>query len=215
MKNKEIVIEFVNYTKKFRNEVVLDNINITFEKGGFYGIIGKNGSGKSVLFKAICGFIKPTNGFVKVNGKKIGVDEDFPKNVGAMIEKPGFLQSYTGYKNLKFLSEINNVITDKEIHDIMKLVELNPISEKIVKDYSLGMKQRLGIAQAIMENPDIIILDEPMNGLDSAGVKLVREVLKLLHSKGKTLIISSHNDEDIKELCNLVYRVEDNTVTLT
>lgn len=211
---KNTVINFKNYTKSFKDEIVLNNINISLEEGEIYGIIGKNGSGKSVFFKAICGFVKPTNGFVEVYGKKIGIDCDFPEKVGAMIEKPGFLPSYTGFDNLKFLSQINNKITDKEINEIMNLVGLHPSSDKVVKNYSLGMKQRLGIAQAIMENQQIIILDEPMNGLDREGVILIRQLLKNLNSQGKTLIISSHNQEDIEELCTKVYKIESGNIQL-
>lgn len=213
MKN-EIIISFKNYTKSFRDEVVLNKVNLEFKKGGFYGIIGKNGSGKSILFKAICGLLKPTEGYVVVCDKKIGIDVDFPDKVGAMIEKPGFLPSYSGFKNLKYLADIRSLIDDKEIHEVMHLVNLYPLSDKKVKNYSLGMKQRLGIAQAIMEDPDIIILDEPMNGLDREGVLLIRSVLKKLNDSGKTIIISSHNEEDISELCSEVYKIENGEVLL-
>lgn len=213
MKN-EIIISFKNYTKSFRDEVVLNKVNLEFKKGGFYGIIGKNGSGKSILFKAICGLLKPTEGYVVVHDKKIGIDLDFPDKVGAMIEKPGFLPNYSGFKNLKYLADIRNLIDDKEIHEVMHLVNLYPLSDKKVKNYSLGMKQRLGIAQAIMEDPDIIILDEPMNGLDREGVLLIRSILKKLNDSGKTIIISSHNEEDISELCGEVYKIENGEVLL-
>lgn len=210
----ETVISFKDYTKSFKDEVVLNRINLEFKKGGFYGIIGKNGSGKSILFKAICGFLKPTEGYVVVYDKKIGIDVDFPDKVGAMIEKPGFLPNYSGFKNLKYLADIRNLIDDKEIHEVMHLVNLYPLSDKKVKNYSLGMKQRLGIAQAIMEDPDIIILDEPMNGLDKEGVLLIRSILKKLNDSGKTIIISSHNEEDISELCGEVYKIENGEVFL-
>ncbi|WP_415338071.1 ABC transporter ATP-binding protein (plasmid) [Clostridium perfringens] len=213
MKN-ETIISFNNYTKSFKNEVVLNKVNLEFKKGGFYGIIGKNGSGKSILFKAICGFLKPTEGYVVVNGKKIGIDVDFPDKLGAMIEKPGFLPNYSGFENLKYLAEIQNIINDKKIYEVMHLVNLHPLSDKKVKNYSLGMKQRLGIAQAIMENPDIIILDEPMNGLDREGVLLIRGILKELNDIGKTIIITSHYEEDISELCHEVYKIEDGKVLL-
>lgn len=213
MKERD-VIQFVNYTKKFNNDVILDNINISFKEGGFYGIVGRNGSGKSVLFKAICGFIKPTVGDVRVNDITIGKDIDFPEGVGALIEKPGFLPNYSGFKNLEFLASINNKIGEKEISDSLKLVGLPVINDKSVKNYSLGMKQRLGIAQAIMEDPDIIILDEPMNGLDKDGVKLIKDKLKELHTKGKTIIISSHIESDIEDLCDKVFKVECGSIEL-
>lgn len=213
MKERD-VIQFVNYTKKFNNDVILDNINISFKEGGFYGIVGRNGSGKSVLFKAICGFIKPTVGDVRVNDITIGKDIDFPEGVGALIEKPGFLPNYSGFKNLEFLASINNKIGEKEISDSLKLVGLPVINDKSVKNYSLGMKQRLGIAQAIMEDPDIIILDEPMNGLDKDGVRLIKDKLKELHTKGKTIIISSHIESDIEDLCDKVFKVECGSIEL-
>lgn len=213
MKERD-VIQFINYTKKFNNDVILDNINISFKEGGFYGIVGRNGSGKSVLFKAICGFIKPTVGDVKVNDITIGKDIDFPDGVGALIEKPGFLPNYSGFKNLEFLASINNKIGEKEISDSLKLVGLPVMNDKSVKNYSLGMKQRLGIAQAIMEDPDIIILDEPMNGLDKDGVKLIKDKLKELHTKGKTIIISSHIESDIEDLCDKVFKVECGSIEL-
>lgn len=208
MDNKEVVIEVINYTKEFKGEVVLDNINMNFKKGNIYGIIGKNGTGKSVLFKGICGFTRPTKGYINVNGIKIGEKQDFPENVGMIIEKPGFLPDYSGFDNLKFLADINKKIGAKEIEEAMEFVELDPKSKKKVKNYSLGMKQRLGIAQAIMEDPEILILDEPMNALDVEGVELIREKLKELNKKGKTILITSHNQEDIDKLCNIVYKIQ-------
>ena len=153
-----------------------------------------------MLFKAICGLIKSNEGYIKVNGKIIGKDVDFPSNVGALIEYPGFLGNFSGLQNLKYLAAINNKITDEEIIKFMVLLDLDPNDKKKVKNYSLGMKQRLGIIQAIMENPSIVILDEPMNALDKNGIDLVRGIIKNMKSQGKTILLASHNVMDINLL---------------
>lgn len=202
------IISVENLTKRFGNITVLENINLRFEQGKIYGIIGRNGSGKTVLFKLIIGYLKPTNGRVVVNGKEIGKDADFAENIGVIIENPGFLGGYTGFKNLEYLASIRNVIGTEEIRDSMEKVGLDPGSRKKVGKYSLGMKQRLGIAQAIMENPEILILDEPMSSLDNRGVEDVRRILMRLRDEGKTIILSSHNKEDIEILCDEVYEMD-------
>ena len=202
------IISVENLTKKFGDVTVLENINLNFERGKIYGIVGRNGSGKTVLFKLIIGYLRPTNGRVVVCGKEIGKDTDFADNIGIIIENPGFLSSYTGFKNLEYLAGIRNVISAEEIRESMERVGLDPGSNKKVGKYSLGMKQRLGIAQAIMENPEILILDEPMNGLDNQGVEDVREILMRLRDEGKTIILSSHNKEDIEILCDEVYEMD-------
>ena len=201
-------IKVENVTKKFGEDTALDNVSANFEKGKIYGIIGRNGSGKTVLFKTIIGFLKPTSGRVVVEGKEIGKDTDFADNIGIIIENPGFLGGFNGYKNLEYLAAIKKVIGKKEIQESMIRVGLEPRSKKKVGKYSLGMRQRLGIAQAIMENPDILILDEPMNGLDKQGVEDVRKILLDLKEEGKTIILASHNKEDIEVLCDEVYEME-------
>ena len=158
-----------------------------------------------MLFKAICGLIKSNEGYIKVNGKIIGKDVDFPSNVGALIEYPGFLGNFSGLQNLKYLAAINNKITDEEIIKFMVLLDLDPNDKKKVKNYSLGMKQRLGIIQAIMENPSIVILDEPMNALDKNGIDLVRGIIKNMKSQGKTILLASHNVMDINLLCDEIF----------
>ncbi|MDD7796064.1 ATP-binding cassette domain-containing protein [Clostridium sp. 'White wine YQ'] len=205
---KEIVISFEKYTKNIKGSTILDNINLQLEKGNIYGIIGRNGSGKSMLFKALCGLIKASEGKVKVNGKEIGKEVDFPENIGILIEHPGFLEHLSGYDNLKYLAEIQNKIDEKDIINALDLVELDYKDKRSVKKYSLGMKQRLGIAQAIMEDPEIIVLDEPMNGLDNDGVKKVRKLILELKNKNKTIILASHNSEDIQLLCDKVYEID-------
>lgn len=207
------IIEITNLCKSFKETKVLNDITIKIKKGNIIGIIGRNGSGKTVLFKCICGLISPTKGTVKINNKILGKDIDIPNNIGAIIENPGFLPNYSGFKNLKFLAMIKNQINNEHIKDTIKLVGLNPDSKKHVGKYSLGMRQRLGIAQAIMENPDILILDEPMNGLDNEGVKDMRKLFLSLKEQGKTILLASHNKEDIEVLCDEVYMMDKGILT--
>ena len=204
----ENIITVENAVKKFKETTALNDVTINFEKGKIHGIIGRNGSGKTVLFKCICGFMQLTSGKIAVDGKIIGKDTDVPKNVGAIIEAPGFLPNYSGFRNLKLLAVINKKINDEKIKETMKIVGLDPESKKRVSKYSLGMRQRLGIAQAIMENPDILILDEPMNGLDNKGVEDIRKLLLNLKDEGKTIILASHSSEDIELLCDTVHEMD-------
>lgn len=204
----ETCIEVQNVVKRFRDQVVLKNVSISFEKGKIHGIVGRNGSGKTVLFKCICGLMHPEEGVIFVNGKRVGRDVDMPEDIGAIIEAPGFLPNYSGYKNLRFLANIRRKIGKEEILNVLKTVGLDPESRKHVGKYSLGMRQRLGIAQAIMEDPEILILDEPMNGLDNAGVQDIRALLLELKAQGKTILLASHNHEDIAALCDTVHEMD-------
>ena len=204
----ETCIEVQNVVKRFRDQVVLKNVSISFEKGQIHGIVGRNGSGKTVLFKCICGLMHPEEGVILVNGKRVGRDVDMPENIGAIIEAPGFLPNYSGYKNLRFLANIRRKIGKEEILNVLKTVGLDPESRKHVGKYSLGMRQRLGIAQAIMEDPEILILDEPMNGLDNVGVQDIRALLLELKAQGKTILLASHNHEDIAALCDTVHEMD-------
>lgn len=204
----ETCIEVQNGVKRFRDQVVLKNVSISFEKGQIHGIVGRNGSGKTVLFKCICGLMHPEEGVILVNGKRVGRDVDMPEDIGAIIEAPGFLPNYSGYKNLRFLANIRRKIGKEEILNVLKTVGLDPESRKHVGKYSLGMRQRLGIAQAIMEDPEILILDEPMNGLDNAGVQDIRALLLELKAQGKTILLASHNHEDIAALCDTVHEMD-------
>lgn len=197
-----------NLTKKFKEATVLNDVNVTFEKGKVHGLIGRNGSGKTMLMKCICGIVPPTSGEIIVNEKRIGKDTDIPKNVGVIIETPGFIPNYSAYNNLKFLAALNNNIGREEIRNAIKIVGLNPDDKKHVGKFSLGMRQRLGLAQAIMENPDLLILDEPMNGLDKDGVFDMREYLLALKEQGKTILIASHSAEDIDILCDTVCEMD-------
>lgn len=201
-----IVVDINNLNKKIGDKIILDNINMHLEKGMIYGIIGRNGSGKSMLFKAICGLIKPSSGEIFVFNKQIH-NGDLPEDLGLIIEKPGFLPQYSAFINLKILSAIKNIINDEQIKEVIELVGLSPEDKTPIKKYSLGMKQRLGIAQAIMENPRILILDEPMNGLDEEGVDLVRRLLLKMKANGVTILIASHNKDDIEMLCDKVYKI--------
>lgn len=204
----ETCIEVQHVVKRFRDQVVLKNVSISFEKGRIHGIVGRNGSGKTVLFKCICGLMHPEEGVILVNGKRVGRDVDMPEDIGAIIEAPGFLPNYSGYKNLRFLANIRRKIGKEEILNVLKTVGLDPESRKHVGKYSLGMRQRLGIAQAIMEDPEILILDEPMNGLDNAGVQDIRALLLELKTQGKTILLASHNHEDIAALCDTVHEMD-------
>ena len=201
-----IVIEKV--TKKFGENVVLNDISINFEKGKVHGLIGRNGSGKTMLMKCICGFIPVTKGKITVNKKVIGVDTDVPDNIGIIIETPGFLPRYSAYNNLKFLADISGKASREQIKESIKSVGLDPDSKKHVGKFSLGMRQRLGLAQAIMEDPDLLILDEPMNGLDKDGVADMRKYLLDLKEQGKTILIASHSAEDIEVLCDTVCEMD-------
>ena len=192
---------------------ILNNVTVQFKKGEIHGLIGRNGSGKTMLMKCICGFVRPTSGTVTVAGKQIGRDCDFPESVGIIIETPGFIPYYSGYKNLKLLADLNRKIGKDEIYSTMKKVGLDPELKRHVRKYSLGMRQRLGLAQAIMENPDLLILDEPMNGLDKDGVADMRNYLLDLKAHGKTILIASHSAEDIAVLCDTVCEMDKGVLT--
>lgn len=208
------MIEVNNLFLTIKKVPILVDINTSFERGKIHGLIGRNGSGKTMLMKCICGFVKPTNGTITVDGKRIGKDCDFPENTGIIIETPGFIPYYSGYKNLKLLADLRKKITADDIRNTMITVGLDPELKRHVRKYSLGMRQRLGLAQAIMENPDLLILDEPMNGLDKDGVKDMRQYLLDLKEKGKTILIASHSAEDIDVLCDTVCEMDRGALTV-
>ena len=207
MEKKGIVVEHVY--KAFGKEKVLKDVSLIIEPGQIYGIVGNNGSGKTVLMKCICGFMRPDKGKIYVDGMRIGKDVDFPQSIGVIIETPGFIPHETGFSNLKILAGLKGLIGKEEIRATIKKVGLNPYMRKPVGKYSLGMRQRLGIAQAIMENPNVLILDEPFNGLDKHGVEEMRQLLKELKADGKAILLASHNARDIEELCDVVHDMED------
>lgn len=210
---KNSVISVKNVTKKYKEYTVVNDVSLTVEKGGIVGLIGRNGSGKTVLMKMICGLVAPTSGEISVNGKLIGKDIDIPDNIGVIIETPGFLSNFSAFNNLMQLAKINHKIGKKEIRNAIQKVGLNPDDKKHVGKYSLGMRQRLGLAQAIMEDPDLLILDEPMNGLDKESVSEIREYLLELKKCGKTILLTSHSAEDIDVLCDMVYEMNKGNIS--
>lgn len=202
-------IEVKNISKNFKKVEVLKDISVNFESGKIIGLIGRNGSGKTVFLKIICGFYAPTSGSIIVDGIDIVKENSFPKNTRALIEKPGFLPELTGFENLKILAEIQNKISEKEIHEAVKLVNLDKDINKKYETYSLGTKQKLGIAQVIMEDPDIMIFDEPFNGIENKTAESLRILLNSLKKRGKLIIIASHIKEDIFMLADEVYEFDD------
>ncbi|WP_062197958.1 ATP-binding cassette domain-containing protein [Massilibacterium senegalense] len=204
----EVQIEVIEVSKKVKESNLIDHITLKLEKGKTYGFIGYNGSGKSMLFKAICGLTPITSGSIRVNGKYIGKDIDFIENTGVIIESPEFMNRLTGLENLKLLAEIQNKINESEILNYLQKVGLGGHERKKVSKYSLGMKQRLRIAQAIMEDPEILILDEPFNGLDKRGVEEIHNLLLEYKALGKTILLTSHHESDINLLCDTVFELE-------
>lgn len=191
--------------KKFKKRVVLDHVDLELDFGNIYGFTGANGSGKSVFFKVICGFLKADSGTVSLDGKVIGKDMDFLPELGVLIEKPGFIENYTQFENLKYLAQIKGIINDEDIKAALELVGLNPANHDKVKNFSLGMRQRLAIAQAIMENQKIIILDEPFNGLDKQGTEQIKHLLMDLKSPDRLILLTSHISGDIEELSDFIF----------
>lgn len=206
-------IEIIHMCKSFGHEKILKDINMNWTVGKIHGIIGRNGSGKTVLLKCICGFLKPEYGEIKVQGKLVGKDCDFAPDTGMLIETPGFLPHETGLRNLTWLARLGKGVSKVRICEIMTLVGLEPTLKKTVNKYSLGMRQRLGIAQALLDDPQLLILDEPMNGLDKAGVQDVRSLLCSIKALGKTVILASHFVQDIDELCDTVCEVDQGVLT--
>ena len=213
MADKKSAVRLVKVSKSFKQEKVLKSITHTFERGKIHGIMGFNGSGKTVMFKCICGFLKPDAGTIWVQGKQIGKDTDFPKSVGMIIENPGFLPHLSGYANLKRLADIQKKIGPEEIKEAMAKTGLDPFSKKKAGQYSLGMRERLGIAQAIMEDPDLLILDEPFNGLDKRGADEVCGLLDELRARGKTILIAAHNMPEIEYLCDTISEMDAGRLT--
>jgi ABC-2 type transport system ATP-binding protein len=205
------MVEVSDAVKNFKETTALNRVSVKFETGRIHGVIGRNGSGKTVLFKCICGFMLLHSGSILVDGQP--VKPAAAQDIGIIIEDPGFIGSLSGFKNLKLLASIRRVISDAGIRETLLRVGLDPNSKKHVSKYSLGMRHRLGIAQAIMEKPKLLILDEPMNGLDKQGVLEIREVLKELNKEGITIILSSHYAEDIEALCDTVCEMDGGVLT--
>lgn len=207
-----MVIKVENVSKAFKENEVLNHIDLEFCSGKIYGIVGSNGSGKTMLLRAIAGLIVPTEGYILVDDKVLHKDLSFPENMGILIEKPELLNYLTGFENLQFLASVKNIISDEEIKEYMRKFSLDPMSKKVVKKYSLGMKQKLGIIQAIMENQELLILDEPFNALDEDSVNMLRNLFLEYKREGKLLIITSHHADDIDFLCDEIVHLRDGKV---
>ena len=206
MEYKGIIVE--NVYKSFGKEAVLEDVSLSIPPGEIAGVVGNNGSGKTVLMKCICGFLRPDKGSVTVNGIRVGRDRDFPPSLGIIIETPGFIPNMSGYRNLKTLASLRGLIGKREIMAALDRVGLSKSARKAVSKYSLGMRQRLGIAQAVMEDPEVLILDEPFNGLDKTTAEDMRGLLLELRDRGKAILLASHNARDIEELCGWVYEMD-------
>lgn len=206
------IIELNDVSKTFRGNPVLRNVSATFEQGRIYGIVGPNGSGKSVLFKLICGFLRPDTGTISISPEYLNPKRSFPESFGVIIDRPGYLDHSTGLENLQELAAIRHTIGDTEIRSAMKEVGLDPDLKQKVRNYSLGMKQKLSLAQAIMEDPSVLLLDEPFNALDHDSTTRARDIVLSLKARGKTVLFTSHNAEDISLLSDEVLRIESNTL---
>lgn len=208
-------IKITSLTKKIGKSVVLENINLEFKGGRIYGLRGKNGSGKTMLMRVISGLILPTSGNVEINGRILGKDMSFPESIGILLENPAFIDSFSGYRNLKALADINRLIGEEDIKETIQRVGLNPEDKKKYKKYSLGMKQRLGIAAAVMEEPEIILLDEPINALDESGVKEIRDLLFELKSEERIIIVACHDREELEYLADEIIEISDGKICNT
>lgn len=205
-------IKIENVSKKIKSNMILKNIDMELTSGHIYGFRGKNGCGKTMLMRCICGLIIPTEGKIIINGKELHKDIKIPESIGALIENPAFLPQYTGFKNLKMLASLKGRINDEEVKLAIKRAGLDPDDKRTYKKYSLGMKQKLGIANAIMGEPDIIVLDEPINALDEISVENVKKVFLELKEKGKLIIAACHDREELEYLCDIIYELKDGEI---
>lgn len=205
-------IQLENVTKRFKEHTVVDSVSMELVSGSVTRLKGINGSGKTMLMRLMCGLILPTEGRIMINGKEIGKDMDFPDNLGLLIENPAFLDNYSGFANLKMLAEIRNIITDENIREVISRVGLDPDDKKKYKKYSLGMKQRLGIAGAIMEQPDILLLDEPTNALDTKGVEMLKNIVQEEKKRGALIVLTCHDAEILEEMADEIYFMENGRI---
>ena len=205
-------LKIVNYSKKIKDKIVLDNINLELKSGNVYGFFGRNGSGKTMLFRAITTLIYPTSGDITIDGKSLINDDYDLSQIGLLLEEPGFYPHLTGFENLSMLYEINNKKNDQYINKVLKDIGIGEYSSKKYKEYSLGMKQKLRIAQAIMEDQKLIILDEPTNGLDEASIKIVHNIIKKLKKQNKLILIASHNKDDLRLLCDKIFKIDEGKI---
>ena len=207
----EIVVNEVS--KSIYGVPIINSVSMTLVSGNVYGFQGINGSGKTMLMRLICGLIYPTKGEIIIDGKRLGKEITFPQSVGLLLENPAFLDSYTGYENLEMLASIKNIITREEIHEAITSVGLDPLDKRKYKKFSLGMKQRLGIAAAIMEKPDILILDEPTNSLDSSGVSLVKTIIAKERERGAIIILACHDLPVLQDVSDEIFLLEQGKIT--
>ena len=205
-------IKITDVNKTIKKAPILRDINLEFTGGKVYGLRGKNGSGKTMLMRAICGLFTPDSGIIDINGKILGKDISFPESIGVLIENPAFIGNYTGFKNLKVLASIQNRIGDEQIRKALEDIGLDPDDKRTYRKYSLGMKQKLGIAAAVMENPDIIILDEPINALDDVSVEKVHDILEEQKKRGAVIIIACHDKEELDQLSDEIIEISDGRI---
>ena len=205
-------IKITDVNKTIKKAPILRDINLEFTGGKVYGLRGKNGSGKTMLMRAICGLITPDSGIIDIDGKILGKDISFPESIGVLFENPSFIGNYTGFKNLKVLASIQNRIGDEQIRKALEDIGLDPDDKRTYRKYSLGMKQKLGIAAAVMENPDIIILDEPINALDDVSVEKVHDILEEQKKRGAVIIIACHDKEELDQLSDEIIEISDGRI---
>lgn len=205
-------VEVNHLCKKIAHSIILNDVSVCFESGVIYGIKGKNGSGKTMLMRALCGLLLPDSGEIKIDGEQLHKDIDFPRSIGALIENPSFIGKYTGLKNLCMLATLTKQYKKEDAVTAMASVGLNPKDKRTYRKYSLGMKQKLGIANAIMGEPDFIVLDEPINALDEESVKQVKEVLLGLKEKGKIILIACHDREELEYLSDVIFEIHDGKI---
>lgn len=208
-----MVIEVKEVSKKIGDQTVLDHISLTLTSGKIYGLKGRNGSGKTMLMRAVCGLIRTTEGEIRIDGEVLRKDISFPRSVGVLIEAPGFINNYSGYENLKTITSIKGIASEKNIIEAMEMIGLDPYEKKPYRKYSLGMKQKLGIAAAIVEGPGLLILDEPTNALDEKSRENLSGILKRMKEKGTLVILSCHDTEDLLELSDEIIEIQEGRVT--
>ena len=205
-------IQIVNYTKEIKGRIVLDSVSLTFHPGRIYGLKGVNGSGKTMLLRAVCGLIYPTHGYVEIDGERLGKDISFPRSISALIESPAFLDNFTGYKNLEMIASLKEVATKEDIENALMEVGLDPHDTRTYRKYSLGMKQKLGLACCFMENPDIILLDEPFNALDEESVEKVKRIIFKHKERGALIVLACHDGESLSSLSDEIIPVVEGRV---
>ena len=205
-------IQIVNYTKEIKGRIVLDSVSLTFHPGRIYGLKGVNGSGKTMLLRAVCGLIYPTHGYVEIDGERLGKDISFPRSISALIESPAFLDNFTGYKNLEMIASLKEVATKEDIENALMEVGLDPHDTRTYRKYSLGMKQKLGLACCFMENPDIILLDEPFNALDEESVEKVKKIILKHKERGALIVLACHDGESFSSLSDEIYNIVEGRV---